>query len=86
MASAIDNDPNDTSGQQRLKIVQENWRQKLRTIKHTKNLKSLLFSYSTSVNDGLMITELPAPPRLSTSIQYIRESQILIIRNIYTFH
>jgi len=71
MASIIEDDDNDGSGQQQLKVLQENWQQKNNRGHdyYTKNpnnetqesLKSPLFSSSTLINDGLVIPKLPVP-------------------------
>jgi len=88
----------DANDEQRLKAVQENWRKKNNRGHghYTKNpnndtqesLKSLLFSYSTSVNDGLIIPKLPVPNWLDVaigllmSIKYVRESQLSLSKSL----
>jgi hypothetical protein len=100
MASTIENDNNDRSGQQQLKVLQENWQQKNNRghgyySKNPNNeiqesFKSPLVSPSTLINDGLVIPELPVPNWLNVtigflmSIKYIRESRLLLLSETST--
>ncbi len=94
MASTIEDDNNDGSGQQQLKVLQENWQQKNNrghgyysknpNSETQESFKSPLFSSSTLINDGLVIPKLPVPNWLNIvigllmSIKYVRESQLLL--------